>query len=109
GNEMHIADITMNSDSRTAGRNTFTWAIADVTIVDSSNNPVSGAQVTGTWSGLTIDSDVATTGSDGIVTVLSDSVKRASGTYTFTVNGILLSGWNYNASLNTKTTDYIGV
>jgi subtilisin len=108
-NEMHIDDITINSDSRTAGRNIFTWAIADVTIVDSSNTPVPGAQVTGTWSGLTIDSDVATTGSDGIVTVLSDSVKIASGTYTFTVNDVLLSGWNYNALLNTENANSIKI
>ena len=100
GDEMHISDITMSTDKRTAGRNTFTWALATVTIMDSSSNLVPGAEVTGTWSNLTLDSDTATTGTDGKVTVCSDSVKGASGTFTFTVTGVYLADWAYNATVN---------
>lgn len=109
GNEMHISEISMSTDNRTAGRNVFTWALATVTVVDSNNNQVSGAQVTGTWSGLTLDSDLATTGTDGEVTVRSDSVKGASGTYTFTVNDIVLADWKYDDSANEETDDSIDV
>ena len=108
-NEMYIASIEMSTDTRSAGPNVFTWALATVTVVNNSGSPVSGAQVTGTWSNLTLDSDTATTGTDGKVTVCSDSVKGASGTYTFTVNDIVLTGWNYVDSANEETYDSIDV
>jgi len=116
--EMHIANISMSYDTKSAGPNVFTWALATVTVVNSSGSPVSGAQVTGTWSGLTSDIDVAPTGTDGKVTLRSDSVKMAlrsdsvkmaSGTYTFTVNEVILPGWRYNASANVDTNGSVTV
>lgn len=109
GNEMHISNIDMSTGTKKAGPNLFTWALATITIVDSNNDPVSGAQVSGTWSELTSDSDMATTGTDGTITVRSDSVKGASGVYTFTVSDVVLAGWNYNAALNIETADSISV
>jgi len=101
GNEMHIANISMSTGNKSAGPNVFTWALATVTVVNSSGSPVSGAEVTGTWSNLTSDSDTATTGTEGEVTVCSDSVKNlASGTFTFTVTGVYLADWTYNATAN---------
>ncbi|MCL7412467.1 MAG: S8 family peptidase [ANME-2 cluster archaeon] len=101
GSEMHIADISLSLDTRSAGRNIFTWADATVTIVDSGDNPVQGAQVSGIWSGVTSDSDTGTTVADGTVTLNSDSVRKlVEGTFTFTVTGVVLSGWNYNTSAN---------
>ena len=105
GNEMHISEISMSTDNRTAGRNVFTWALATVTVEDSNNNQVSGAQVTGTWSGLTLDSDLATTGTDGEVTVRSDSVKGASGTYTFTVTSVICDGLTWDGANNIGSTE----
>jgi len=107
--EMHIANISMSYDTKSAGPNVFTWALATVTIMDSSSNLVPGAQVTGTWSGLTSDIDVAPTGTDGKVTLRSDSVKMASGTYTFTVNKVILPDWTYNASANVDTNGRVTV
>ena len=100
GNKMHITDISMDYDTKSAGPNVFTWALATVTVVNSSGSPVSGAQVTGTWSNLTLDSDTATTGTDGKVTLRSDSVKMASGTFNFTVTNVNLADWTYNATAN---------
>ncbi|MCK5484722.1 MAG: S8 family serine peptidase, partial [Desulfobacterales bacterium] len=54
-NIMHISDITMSSGSKTAGKNTFIWALATVTVVDSNNNPVPNAVVSGSWSRATLD------------------------------------------------------
>ncbi len=89
---IHIASIDMSTDTKSAGPNVFTWALATVTIVDSSSNPVSGAQVTGTWSEFTSDSDTAPTGANGIVTVRSDSIKNAAGIFTFTVTDVTYDG-----------------
>ena len=102
---IHIASINMSNDTKSAGPNVFTWALATVTVVNSSGSPVSGAQVTGIWSNLTSDSDTATTGTEGKVTVLSDSVKWASGTYTFTVTDLTYDGlaWDGENSIGSIT------
>jgi serine protease len=107
---MHIDSINMSNDTKSAGPNVFTWALATVTIVDSSNNPVSGAQITGTWSNLTSDSDTAPTETDGEVTVCSDRIKNlASGTFTFTVDDVMHSDFTYNATANVETSNSTSV
>lgn len=105
GDEMHVSDITMDSDSKTAGKNLFTWALATITVVDSNGNPVSGAEVSGSWSGLTSDSDIGTTSTDGAVTMRSNSVRSLSGTFTFTVTDIIMTGWTYNTTANVEYSD----
>jgi len=108
--EMHIANISMSYDTKSAGPNSFTWGLATVTVVNSNGSPVSGAQVTGTWSGLTSDIDVAPTGTDGKVTLRSDSEKNlASGMFTFTVDEVTHSGFTYNASANVENQGSITV
>jgi len=100
---IHIASIDMSTDTKSAGPNSFTWGLATVTVVNSNGSPVSGAQVSGTWSGLTSDIDVAPTGTDGKVTLRSDSEKNlASGMFTFTVDEVTHSGFTYNASANVE-------
>ena len=105
---MHISDITMDTGSRTAGRNTFTWALATVTVVDSNETPVPNAVVSGTWSGVTSDSDIGTTDAEGKVTVQSDIIK-VGGMFTFTVNNVALTGWTYDESANVEDSDSITV
>ena len=97
-NYMHVDNISMSTDSRTRGRNTFVWAVATVTIVDADENLVEGATVYGTWSGLTNDDDLGQTGSDGTVVLNSDSVKNAEGTFTFTVTDVKHSVLTYDLS-----------
>ena len=96
---MHISSINMAT--KTAGINTN--AIATVKIVDADNNPVGGATVSGNWTNLTSDTDVGITDASGIVILQSDRVKRASGTFTFTVDDVSLSGWSYDLSANVET------
>jgi len=106
---MHIDNITMALDSRIAGRNVFTWALATVTVVDSTGYPVPGAEVRGSWSGLTSDSDTGATDADENVTAQSDRVKNPSGTFTFAVTDILLTDWEYNATANVVNSGSITV
>lgn len=88
---------------------TRTRALATVTIVDSGNNPLEGATVSGHWSGLTSDSDSGTTNSDEKVTLSSNWVWSAQGTFTFTVDNVEKSGWTYDESANVETSDSITV
>ena len=62
-NTMHVNSIDMSLSNRITGPTTHTKAIATVTIVDASNNPVGGATVEGHWSGATSDTDSGTTNS----------------------------------------------
>lgn len=97
-NLMHISDITMDTGSRTAGRNTFTWALATVTVVDSNNDPVQNAVVSGSWSGATLDSDIGITDALGMVIVQSDNIKSLEGTFIFTVTDVVLAGLEYDTT-----------
>ena len=103
---MHVLRIDMSKTEKGRWR---TRAIATITIVDADNNPVSGATVSGHWSGLTSDTDAGNTNSNGEVTLHSNWVRRASGTFTFTVDDVAKDGWTYDASANNETSDSITV
>jgi serine protease len=106
---MHVESIEMTLNTRTAGKNTFTKAIAIVTIVDVNDSPVEGATVYGSWSGATSDSDSGVTDTNGEVTLESDSVKNpVSGTtFTFIVDDVVKSTGTYESTNNTETSDSI--
>ena len=88
-------------------RNYFEYyAGAKVTIKDHDGKPVTNATVTGTWSGLVSGTVSGKTNSSGVVQFYSSS-SRYRGTYTFKVTNVTLTGYNYNASKNTETTDSI--
>jgi PKD repeat protein len=96
----YVADIVMSISSK--GVNSE--ALARVTI-RAAGNPVSGATVTGLWSGLTSGSASGVTGADGMVAFASKS--KASGTYTFTVTQVSAGGYEYDPGLNIKTSGSI--
>jgi hypothetical protein len=106
-NAMHIYSIDMTL--KTAGPNTN--AVAKVTIVDANGVAVEGAAVSGTWSGATSDPDSDTTDASGQVSLSSDKVKNPPGgtTFTFTVDGVVLTGWIYDSAANVETSDSISV
>ena len=91
-----FASITMRLG--TAGVNTY--ATATVTIRDAGSNLISGAIVTGEWSGATTDKDTATTNTNGVVILQSNRVKRAaSGTvFTITITNVVLEGYTYDST-----------
>ena len=91
---MHVADIAISI--KKAGINVN--AIATVTVVDA-DGPVAGATVSGSWSGLTGDVDSGITDENGNVSLSSNKVKNANGTFTFTVDNVVKSGWDYDNSV----------
>ncbi|MCL6449918.1 MAG: S8 family serine peptidase [Acetobacteraceae bacterium] len=79
-----------------------TWATAKVYVVDQYGAAVSGAAVSGRWSGATTDTDSGVTDSLGTVTLASDKVKKPkSGTvFTFTVTNITKGGYVFQPGPN---------
>jgi PKD repeat protein len=63
-NTMHVASIVM-STTKYKAQGWLTNATATVKIVDATGDPVNGANVFGTWSGLTDASDSGSTDSNG--------------------------------------------
>lgn len=100
---MFVNDITMSSYSP---KSNYYAARATVWIKDQNTANVSGAAVTGSWSGATTGSSSGNTGADGKVTLESKSVK-GGGTFTFTVTNVSATGYTYNPSLNVETSDSI--
>jgi PKD repeat protein len=100
---MRVADIGM---SLSVQKNGTTQARATVTVRDGNGNPLPGATVNGTWSGVIGGSAKATTGSSGSATMTSPGT-RSRGTFVFTVTGVSLPGYEYQSALNTETTDSI--
>jgi len=103
GATMHVADIAMSL--KYAGR--WVNAVATVTIVDDSGFPVAGPTVYGRWSGRTTDTDSGKTNGVGKVSLSSDRVRKASATFTFTVDHVVLTGWAYDPEANVETSDEI--
>jgi len=105
-NIMHVSDIYMSL--KIAGINVN--AISTVTIFDANSNPVEGATVSGTWSGLTNDSDSGVTNADGKVRLQSNKVKnpQSGTTFTFTVDDVTKDGWGYSPE-GTETSGSIQV
>jgi subtilisin family serine protease len=102
---MHIASIDMDLSNRNAGKNTFTLAIAIVTIVNNEDEPVSGATVSGYWSEATLDYDSGVTDEYGNVSIYSDEVKNApSGTnFTFTVTSVTYGSLMWDEGLESNS------
>ena len=108
-NVMHVHSINMSLSKRTAGPNIFTHATAVVTIVNATGTTVEVATVEGHWSNATTDTDSDSTNSTGQVSLDSDEEKNApAGTnFTFTVDNVIKSGWEYNSKANEETSDSI--
>jgi subtilisin family serine protease len=105
GGTMYVFAIDMSS--KTAGPNRS--AIAVVTILDTTGNPVDGTTVYGTWSGGYSGSTSGTTAADGTVRFESGKVRQANVTFTFTVDNVEKTGYTYDATLNVETSDSITV
>jgi exosome complex RNA-binding protein Csl4 len=106
-NTMHVSDIKMSL--KKAGTNVN--AIATVTIIDASGNPVRGATVLGTWSDATSDTDSGITKTSGQVSFKSDRIKNppSGTTFIFTVDDVVKAGWIYDPLANEETYDSIKV
>jgi len=101
---MRVADIAM---SLKEGKNGSAQAIAAVKLVDGSGLPVTGASISGSWSGLVSRTSSATTDGTGVARFSSPSTRSKSGSFVFTVNGATLNGYSYAPASNTETSDSI--
>jgi PKD repeat protein len=100
---MRVADIAMSLQTANANR---ARAVATVKVVNSAGAAVSGATVSGRWSGLVSGTVSGTTNSNGLVS-FNSAYTRGSGTFTFAVTGVTRSGHSYDSTLNTETSDSI--
>lgn len=94
-----VADIAMSG--KKAGVNRTATAV--VTIKDTNGALVSGATVSGTWSGSYVGNISGTTGADGTVTFTA-SAKRGT-SFTFTVTNVTKTGTTYDPTQNVETFD----
>lgn len=101
GSYMYVGSI----DMRVASLLITDQCIATVTIRDSSNQAVSGATVTGAWTGIAGGTVSGTTSSSGVATLSSKTVLLANGTCKFTVNNVAKTGVTYKSSANVETSD----
>jgi len=77
-------------------------ARATVNVTDTAGNPISGATVTGSFTGTVSGSATAITDANGNA-VLSSRRSKKNGTVTFTVTGVTKSGATYDAAQNLQT------
>ena len=87
---------------------TGTTVRVSVEILDNYQNPVGGANVTGHWSELVSGNVSGTTSASGMVEWVSPATTQ-SGSITFTVDSVTASGYEYDASLNTRSSVNITV
>jgi PKD repeat protein len=103
---MSVGNIAM---SLTVANSGTANAKAAVKVLDKNGLPVSGATVTGRWSGIVSQTSASVvTGTNGVATFTSPtSSKTARGTFTFTVTGVTRSGYSYVPASNLETSDSI--
>ena len=101
---MSVSAIVMQAVAKKNQRT----ATATVTIRDDKGNPVPGASVSGSWSGVVSGQLTATTGTDGRIAFKSPTT-RSGGTFTFTVNAVNKTGFVYNPVLNVMTSSSLTI
>ena len=102
---VHVEDVVVQ---RVLSGKKWQNATAQVTVLDHNAQPVANAEVTGSWSGLTSDTQSAATLSDGTAQFTSPKVNQnATGQFAFDVSGVAASGFLYDSSANVETGDCI--
>lgn len=97
---IYVRSISVTSSGNSKGGYQCTAA---VTIQNSANANVSGATVSGNWSGTVVGSVSGITGSTGVASLKSAKTKQR-GTCTFSVGNVSASGSTYSPSRNLITT-----
>ena len=96
-NVMHIGDLDGAKVNTTNNR----WrATVTVKVVNGSNQPVSGAKVTGAWSNGETGSGSCTTATNGTCKIVKNNIRRSVLSVRFTVSNVTKSSWTYNATFN---------
>jgi thermitase len=94
---VHIGDL----DGAANGNKSSWSATVTVAVHNGSNHAgVSGAMVTGTWSGAASGTGSCTTGSGGTCQLSLNNLRKRDASATFTVTGITVSGATYASGQN---------
>jgi choice-of-anchor B domain-containing protein len=93
----HVGDLDGSSVIANNGKWT---ASVTVTVHDAADNPISGAQVTGTWSNGASGTSVCTTDGAGSCQVSNGLIRRNINSADFSISSIVASGYSYNAGAN---------
>ena len=91
---IHVETLSM----KLSVKGTSARASATVTITDANGVAISGATVSGSWSGVVSGTGTVTTSTKGARFVSPTTSSR--GTFTFTVTSVSLSGYVYDAAQN---------
>ena len=106
---MHISNISFDYDIWNFGRLGYYCRVtAEVEVKSNTGQPVPSARIYGHWSDAYSRSVSASTNSQGIAS-FSTGFDRGCGNYTFSVDNIVKSGWTYDFSSNTETSDSINL
>jgi serine protease len=102
---MHVESIEMSLNKW----GVFTRASALITVVNSDDVRVEGANVIGEWSEATTNVDSGLTDTNGQVLLYSNILKKAPSdtSFTFTVSDVTHSEYSYNAAANFETSNSI--
>jgi hypothetical protein len=93
---IHVGDL---DGSSSAGRGNRWNATVTVTVHGADEEPVSGANVSGSWSGGTSGSGSCSTDGSGRCTITRNNIRNAA-SVTFGVDGVTATGAGYDADAN---------
>ena len=97
GASMHVGDLDGSGVAAPRGR----WdATVTITVHDATENPVAGATVDGTWGDGASGGASCVTDADGQCSVTKGNIKGNVTSVTFTVDGVIASGYTYDAGAN---------
>jgi hypothetical protein len=91
---IHVGDL---DKSTVKGSKNWTAKVT-ITVHDANHAIVSGAAVTGAWTGGYTGSATCTTGSSGTCTVTSGNISNVQSSVTFTVNKLAKTGYGFDLS-----------
>jgi hypothetical protein len=99
---LHVASIVLSTVNVGGGQK---LGRAEVTILDDQGGVVSGAQVSGTFSGDYNETGAAGTDASGVAAVDTATAKKGGISFTFCVDAVTHSALGYDAGSNVETCD----
>ncbi len=99
---LHVDSIVLTTVNQGQGNKS---GRADVTVVDNLGNPVSGANVTGTFTGDYNESDTQTTNAGGVAVFITSGTARGGINFQFCVDNVTHATLPYVPEDNVETCD----
>ena len=104
----HVNSIAMSKGSVTAGKSTYSFGLATVTVKDASGALVPGCNVKCTWTGVAADFQSATTDATGTAR-FQGPYTSSRGTSTFNTTDLIKENCTYNAAANVASSGSIAL